>query len=568
MEQKQKLIIGGSAVIVLAVILFFIFRSDLSGSIVIPYVAHQQPVIDPHLPTHDPLSDQLEDIFFDGLFNVKATPSGVVYEDGLAELVSAVNGRVTLRLKDNVLWHDSYKRWVDDQEIFIEAQEKQLFTAADVAFTIDRIRRLGTLSPDFILLQQAFETYAFTEGNNNEITFQFSTSRREWRDDDIKEIFSFKILPKTASIQASEFSSGTGPFLQIPTDDTRLPYRKNPSKQSVLASIDLFPTIDNSTFTSELLSNNVNVVLNTPFGANSPLLEEDKDYFSKSKLSDTFFSILFNTKRVPVEKRRAYRSQISSAEIQNRMYKVGSEQQRHIVDFLGKKDQYSEYENFSVFPSTSIYVKDQIIRRDRKDQDKQAVQDSLRIVVNLNVGFREELTEIANAINALKIKGVSVVAVDNQTIIDGNYDAILMPISGYRSNYLFDLYTVFLRQPDAEKYQINLRTQTNSAGEKVLDPSVVVSDKNFFRASAAEDNKIGLLYESIYFFMDTKYQTDKTVYAERIHEQEQELALGIWLFSLPNTSYFSKQFDPRSIVMFGHASPLSTLPEWKERVED
>lgn len=106
------------------------------------------------------------------------------------------------------------------------------------------------------------------------------------------------------------------------------------------------------------------------------------------------------------------------------------------------------------------------------------------------------------------------------------------------------------------------------SGEKVLDPSVVVSDKNFFRASAAEDNKIGLLYESIYFFMDTKYQTDKTVYAERIHEQEQELALGIWLFSLPNTSYFSKQFDPRSIVMFGHASPLSTLPEWKERVED
>src|SRR5687768_9153589 len=61
----------------LAAAWFFLFRKDLRDSIILPYIAHQPPRVDPHVPGHSDLSDKLDELLFDGLFNVAATPSGI-----------------------------------------------------------------------------------------------------------------------------------------------------------------------------------------------------------------------------------------------------------------------------------------------------------------------------------------------------------------------------------------------------------------------------------------------------------------------------------------------------------
>ena len=57
-----------------SVLYFILRRPDLSGSIVIPYIAHQRPAIDPHLPGPTALSDKLDEVQFDGLFDLSAEP--------------------------------------------------------------------------------------------------------------------------------------------------------------------------------------------------------------------------------------------------------------------------------------------------------------------------------------------------------------------------------------------------------------------------------------------------------------------------------------------------------------
>jgi len=69
----------------------------------------------------------------------------------------------------------------------------------------------------------------------------------------------------------------------------------------------------------------------------------------------------------------------------------------------------------------------------------------------------------------------------------------------------------------------------------------------------------------IYTFMSTREIGDKQAYARMIDEMDQELALGKWLFSLPSLAYFSTQFDPNSIQLYGVASQLSTIEKWQEK---
>src|SRR5512137_1537659 len=109
--KRKNIILVASIVLVLiaAAVVYFLTRPNLSDQIVIPYVAHQKPTIDPHLPSPDALSDKLDEVQFDGLFDLSANPSGVVYEDGLGELVSVdANNVVTVRLKSHKRWHDSF----------------------------------------------------------------------------------------------------------------------------------------------------------------------------------------------------------------------------------------------------------------------------------------------------------------------------------------------------------------------------------------------------------------------------------------------------------------------------
>jgi hypothetical protein len=76
------------------------------------------------------------------------------------------------------------------------------------------------------------------------------------------------------------------------------------------------------------------------------------------------------------------------------------------------------------------------------------------------------------------------------------------------------------------------------------------------------------LLEDIYGFMSTKELGDKQVYAQYIDQKEHDLALGVWLFSLPSLAYFSTQFEERSIDLYGVASQLSTIEKWEEKKEE
>ena len=114
---KKQYIIAGAVIVIAAVVgLYFLLQKDLTGNIIIPYIAHQKPQIDPHLPEANPLSDKLDEVVFDGLFNVSANPSGLTYEDGLGELISINENIITVKLKKDKKWHDSFAISIDDDE--------------------------------------------------------------------------------------------------------------------------------------------------------------------------------------------------------------------------------------------------------------------------------------------------------------------------------------------------------------------------------------------------------------------------------------------------------------------
>jgi hypothetical protein len=197
--------------------------------------------------------------------------------------------------------------------------------------------------------------------------------------------------------------------------------------------------------------------------------------------------------------------------------------------------------------------------------------DTVRIKACVNYGFREEYSELIDILNDPSVSHgkIKVLAVTNDDIKRGDYDALLIAISGYRSNFLFDLYNIFLREPDLEIYKINLLTDTDAKGVMTIDPSSFQADKNFFRIDArtnsAEQADIQQLLQYIYGFMSTHQIGDKQEYARRVDQLEHSMSLGAWLFSLPSLAYFSTQFDSSSIDLYGVASQLSTIRKWRER---
>jgi len=570
---KKYYIIGGVVLVAAIVAVFFLWKKDLSDRIVIPYISHQKPIIDPHLPDHIALSDKLDEVLFDGLFNVSANPSGITYEDGLGELISIDdNAVVTIRLKADKKWHNSYFIKADEDEISVEEVDARYFSAKDLSFTLRRIQQLSSLSPDYILVGQAIKSFSFEGPDiNNEIRLQFS-SDRVWIEPDIKEILSFKIIPHTADIASTRFEIGSGPYLTIDRKSAVSNFYKNPDEKTKIPKVILEPFIDNSTFTTELSNNNINTLLETPFGSLSSILSDEEDYFHKSNISTTFFAVIFNTQRLNRAQRSEVRKLINRENIINRFYKVGSEQQRHISDYKGNNDNYNEYLNFSVFPSSSYYVDEQIVMplREQVSADLSVLPDSIRIKACLNYGFREEYRDLIEIMNdpAISRGRLRVTAAQNDDIKRGDYDALLIAVSGYSSKFLFDLYDIFLREPDLAQYKINLQT---GADGNVL-PSSFSGNKNFFRLDAqeniAEQEDILRLLEYIYGFMDTREIGDKQVYSRMIDELEQDMALGAWLFSLPSLAYFTTQFDEETIDLYGVASQLSTIEKWEEKKDD
>lgn len=575
---KKYYIIGGSLlVVVLAAVYFLFFYKNLDGEIVIPYISHQQPHIDPHLPSAVPIADKMDEALFDGLFNVSANPSGIIYEDGLGELIGIDRQNVvTVRLKPRKKWHESFAVQRDKDEITVQNKSDVLFTAQDLNFTLRRIQRLGSMSPDYILVAQAIEGFRFDGPNDNgEITFKFRDDRI-WTEADIKEVLSFKILPASSNMNQAQYKNGTGPYLFAGAEEDVEYYYANPSESATIPNFHLAPFIDNSTYTTELKNGNINALLATPFGSLSPILGDTAEYFYKSNISTVFFAILFNTERLNLEQRKALRSLINSEKVLNRFYKIGSEQQRHIADYKGNKDNYKDYLNYSIFPTSSYYVQDKVVLplKDPGPASLSVLPDTVRIQTCLNYGFREELTELADILNdpALFYGKLKVRAVLNEEIKRGNYDAILLPITGYRSNFLFDLYDIFLREPDLATHKINLITDSDGRGNRMINQRSLQADKNFFRidlgVSSPERAQYLKLLEYIYGFMATDEVGDKQAYAQFLDELDQEMAFGKWLFSLPSTAYFSTQFDSTSIDLYGVASQLSTIEKWEERKDD
>jgi len=560
-----------------AALYWFVFRKDLSDKIILPYISHQKPRIDPHMPSPIPIADKLDEVIFDGLFNVSATPSGIIYEDGLGTLVGidSKTNVVTVKLKSNIKWHSSWNITMDKDKATIVNAKENYFTTEDLRFTLRRIQKLGSLSPDYILVSQAIPNFDFSGPNeNNEIQFIFKGDRI-WNENDVKEVLSFKVIPASSSLEAPAYTIGTGPYLVCGEYENQITFKKNPDGIANITNFILKPFIDNSTYTTELRNKNINSLLSTPFGAVSPILKDSTKFFYKSSIATSFFAILFNVEKLNLQQRMALRKLIDNEIIMNRFFKINTKQQRHIANYKGEGDNYQEYLNYSVFPTTSYYIEEEIVTplKQKEGPDISVLPDTVRIQTCLNYDFKEELSDLVEIMNdpSLFHGKIKVSAVDNEEIKKQQYDAVLVVISGYRSNFLFDLFPIFLREPDFESYKINFKTIIDSNGKEKADPSCFTANKNFFRidlnASYPEQQDFAKLLDYIYGFMSTHEIGDKQAYSRMIDQLEQQLALGAWLFSLPSLAYFSTQFDDKTIDLYGTASQLSTVEKWREKLK-
>src|ERR1041384_5101909 len=572
--RRKYWIIGSAVALAIAAGLYwYLTRPNLSGKIVIPYISHQKPAIDPHLPSTNALADKVDEGQFDGLFNLVAGPSGVVYEDGLGDFMGIDKDNVvTVKLKTAVRWHDSWQIIPADDKFTVAKASDHFFSAADLNFTLKRIESLGSLSPDYILVSQALPTMGF-EGPDgaNMIKLQFR-GNRIWKDSDIKEVLSFKILPDKSDMNALNYRVGTAAYMSLPPAEGVSSYIRNPEGGAVIGNLMLSPFIDNSTYSTELGHGHINVLLETPFGALSPVLADTGDYFYKSNISNTFFALFCNVQRLSREQRKALRGLIDTKTVVDRFFKAGTQQARHIADYKGNRDNYSDYINKSIFPSSTYYIEEKVVEppSDSAPPALAVLPDTVKIKACMNYGFREEYAELIEILNDPAVtKGkVKVLAVSNDEMKQGDYDAVLVAVTGYRSNFLFDLYDIFLREPDFETYKINLLTEPDPKGEPTVSPASFQAERNLFRLdskSTAEGDDIRTLLNYVYQFMSTRQIGDKQEYARRIDDLERRMSLGVWMFSLPSLAYFSTQFDERSIDLYGVASQLSTVKKWRER---
>lgn len=586
---KKALITIGIILLVAAAGVFYylFFLKRLPDQIAIPYISHQKPKVDPHVMSSVPIADKLDEVLFDGLFNVSATASGITYEDGLGEFMGIdKNNVVTVRLKPKKAWHNSFQIKMEPRKMFeptvdkvridVSARQMVLFAAKDLQFTLRRVQKLGSLSPDYILVSQAVADFSFTgPDENDEIRFQFRPDRI-WIENDIKEVLSFKVLPASSEMDAPSYDIGTGPYMKAGEFEDAIYFYKNPLSTAQISKTVLKPFIDNSTFISELRYRNINALLSTPFGGLSPILDDSTDYFFKSNISTCFFALLYNVKRLNRDQRAALKSLVDNEKVLRRFFKIGTEQQRHIANYKGAGDNYVDYLNFSVFPGTSYYIEEEIVApvKERPAANLSVLPDTVRVKTCLNYDFREELSELVEIFNdpSLFNGKIKVSAVDNAEISRGDYDAVLVPVSGYRSNFLFDLYAIFLREPDFSAYKINLVTGVDAkSGKPVIDGRSFEESRNFFRLDlsreSAESEDVRALLNDVWSFMSTHEIGDKQAYARFLDELESRMALGSWLFSLPSLAYFSTQFDANSIDLYGTASQLSTIEKWQEKKE-
>ena len=102
---------------------------------------------------------------------------------------------------------------------------------------------------------------------------------RIWKDSDIKEVLSFKILPGNSEMNAANYLVGTTPYMAIPQKSGVPNFHKTPDGGAFITNVNLAPFIDNSTFTTEMKNGSINTLLETPFGSLSPILSDTEKFF-------------------------------------------------------------------------------------------------------------------------------------------------------------------------------------------------------------------------------------------------------------------------------------------------
>jgi hypothetical protein len=386
-------------------------------------------------------------------------------------------------------------------------------------------------------------------------------------------VLSFKILPDNSPINALNYTVGTAAYMSLPPKEGVSDYYRSPDGTAQIPYVMLSPFIDNSTYGTALRNGTINVLLETPFGSLSPILADGEKYFAKSNVSTAFFALFMNTERLTRDQRKELRALIDNTLILERFFKVNTPQQRQLVDYKGNRNNYRDYLNRSVFPSSSYYVEEKVVdpATNGPSSHPSILPDTVKIKACMNYGFREEYAELIEILNdpAVTRGRVKVTAVQNEEITRGDYDALLIAISGYRSNFLFDLYDIFLRDPDLSTHKINLIAEPDSRGTITVNSLSLQGGKNFFRLdpekNPAERDDIVRLLQYVYAFMSTRQVGDKQEYARRIDQLEHDMSLGVWLFSVPSLAYFSTQLDSTSIDLYGVASQLSTISRWREK---
>src|SRR5206468_7460721 len=115
-----------------------------------------------------------------------------------------------------------------------------------------------------------------------------------------------------SDMNALNYRVGTAAYLSLPPKEGVSNYIKNPDEMAQVSNVNLSPFIDNSTYSTELKNTRINVLLDTPFGSLSPILEDTSDYFYKSNISNTFFALFLNIQRLTREQRKEVKRLINS----------------------------------------------------------------------------------------------------------------------------------------------------------------------------------------------------------------------------------------------------------------
>ena len=176
----------------------------------------------------------------------------------------------------------------------------------------------------------------------------------------------------------------------------------------------------------------------------------------------------------------------------NRFFKIGTQQQRHIANYRGAGDNYDEYLNYSVFPSTSYYVEEKMVKPDTQQAqgDLSTLPDTVRIQTCLNFDFREELSDLVDIMNdpGMYHGKIKVTAVSNDEIGRATTTRSWSRLRATGTTSCSICTTSSFVRPTSARTASTSRPRSTPKGKQVIDDLSFAADKNFFRIDLAKDS--------------------------------------------------------------------------------